>query len=93
MNFEQRMQADAALINQSLTDYIPAKSCLQKPLLDAMRYSLMGGGKRIRPVLTLGFCRACGGEPAAALPLACAAVSYTHLDVYKRQIKSVFGLY
>lgn len=72
MNFEQRMQADAALINQSLTDYIPAKSCLQKPLLDAMRYSLMGGGKRIRPVLTLGFCRACGGEPAAALPLACA---------------------
>ena len=32
----------------------------QKRLFDAMRYSLLAGGKRIRPVLTLEFCRICG---------------------------------
>lgn len=72
MNFQQRLREDAALVNHKLTEYIPAGPCLQQPLLDAMQYSLMGGGKRIRPVLTLEFCRACGGDPLAALPLACA---------------------
>ena len=41
-------------------------------LLDAERYSLFAGGKRIRPMLTLEFCRLFGGEDAAALPFACA---------------------
>ncbi len=44
---------------------------------NAMRYSLEGGGKRIRPCLTLELCRVCGGEPAAALPFA-AAVEMVH---------------
>ena len=37
-----------------------------------MRYSLLGGGKRIRPILLLEFCNICGGDEAAALPFACA---------------------
>ncbi|MFR5760433.1 MAG: polyprenyl synthetase family protein [Oscillospiraceae bacterium] len=37
-----------------------------------MRYSLLAGGKRIRPVLTLEFCRICGGDWRSALPFACA---------------------
>ena len=41
-------------------------------LAEAMRYSLLAGGKRLRPVLALAFCRACGGDEAAALPVACA---------------------
>ncbi|MDO5453023.1 MAG: polyprenyl synthetase family protein, partial [Eubacteriales bacterium] len=41
-------------------------------LTDAMRYSTMIGGKRIRPVLVLEFCRVCGGDPDHALDLACA---------------------
>ena len=41
-------------------------------LRDAMQYSLMAGGKRLRPLLTLEFCRLCGGSEAAALPVACA---------------------
>ena len=41
-------------------------------LLDSERYSLFAGGKRIRPTLTLEFCRLFGGEDAAALPFACA---------------------
>ena len=40
-------------------------------LLEAMRYSLMAGGKRLRPILMLEFCRLCGGDVQAALPAAC----------------------
>ena len=41
-------------------------------LLDAERYSLFAGGKRIRPLLTLEFCKMFGGTEEAALPFACA---------------------
>ncbi len=41
-------------------------------LAEAMRYSLLAGGKRIRPMLVLEFCRVCGGDVEAALPVACA---------------------
>ena len=41
-------------------------------LREAMRYSLMAGGKRLRPVMTLLACEACGGEAEAAMPAACA---------------------
>jgi geranylgeranyl diphosphate synthase, type II len=41
-------------------------------LEEAMRYSLLAGGKRIRPVLALATARAIGREPAAVLPLAAA---------------------
>ena len=40
-------------------------------LVDSMRYSLNAGGKRLRPSLTLEFCRVCGGDVEAALPVAC----------------------
>jgi geranylgeranyl diphosphate synthase type II len=43
-----------------------------RALLDAERYSLFAGGKRIRPLLTLEFCRMFGGDERAALPFACA---------------------
>ncbi len=41
-------------------------------LAEAMRYSLLAGGKRIRPMLVLEFNRVCGGELQEALPVACA---------------------
>jgi geranylgeranyl diphosphate synthase type II len=46
-------------------------------LEEAMRYSLLAGGKRIRPVLTLATTRAIGRDPAEALPAA-AAVELVH---------------
>ena len=49
----------------------------RSPLQEAMRYSLLGGGKRVRPVLTLEFCRVSGGDPRRALALA-AAVEMIH---------------
>ena len=44
----------------------------QKILYDAMGYSLLGGGKRIRPILTLEFCRLCCGDFGTAAPFAAA---------------------
>ena len=41
-------------------------------LQEAMRYSLLAGGKRVRPVLSLAVCEALGRERALALPLGCA---------------------
>jgi len=41
-------------------------------LAEAMRYSLLAGGKRIRPVLTLATARSRGADPRAVLPAACA---------------------
>ncbi|MDR1132150.1 MAG: polyprenyl synthetase family protein, partial [Oscillospiraceae bacterium] len=48
-------------------------------LIEAMRYSLLAGGKRIRPVLTLAFCEAAGGKAEDALP---AAVAVEMLHTY-----------
>ena len=44
----------------------------QKKLFDAMRYSLLAGGKRLRPMFVLDFCRMCGGDISVALPFAAA---------------------
>ncbi|MFI5352982.1 MAG: polyprenyl synthetase family protein [Candidatus Binatales bacterium] len=41
-------------------------------LFDAMRYSLLAGGKRLRPILTLAACEAVGGRIEAAMGFACA---------------------
>jgi len=49
----------------------------QKILFDAMRYSLLAGGKRLRPVFVFDFCRMCGGDWTQAVPFA-AAVEMVH---------------
>ena len=49
----------------------------QKTLFDAMRYSLLAGGKRLRPILVFDFCRMCGGDWRQAMPFA-AAVEMIH---------------
>ncbi|MBE6629105.1 MAG: polyprenyl synthetase family protein [Ruminococcaceae bacterium] len=65
------MHRDATMTEDALRKYYTEDEDL-KALLDAERYSLFAGGKRIRPMLTLEFCRMLGGEDAAALPFACA---------------------
>ena len=49
----------------------------QQTLFEAMRYSLLAGGKRIRPILVMDFCRMCGGAWENAVPFA-AAVEMIH---------------
>ena len=41
-------------------------------LYESMRYSILAGGKRIRPVLTLEFARIAGGDWERAVPVGCA---------------------
>ena len=49
----------------------------QSKLFEAMEYSLLAGGKRLRPVLAMEFCRLCGNDPHQAAPFA-AAVEMIH---------------
>lgn len=49
----------------------------QQKLFESMRYSLLAGGKRLRPVLVFEFCRLCGGQWQDAAPFA-AAVEMVH---------------
>lgn len=64
------MKEYIAAIEAALTRYMqPAFS--PHRVLDAMGYSASAGGKRIRPCLTMEFCRVCGGDPKRALPFAC----------------------
>jgi len=66
-------------INKAAAYYVSAdafkgrESSGLEAMLDAMAYSLGNGGKRIRPVLTLEFCRLCGGDYRAAIPFAIGA--------------------
>ena len=66
-----------SLIDASLSEYLPEDDAGDLPVGEMMAYSLKNGGKRIRPVLTLEFCRMCGGSPETALPFAC-ALEYIH---------------
>ena len=74
--FEAEKQRYAALIEAYLSGCF-TQDAPQKVLFEAMRYSLLAGGKRLRPALTLALCEICGGDAAAALPFA-AAVEMVH---------------
>lgn len=66
------MKHDIELIERALLNSLPGRDCMEKDVIDAMEYSLMAGGKRIRPRLALAFCRLCGGTAEQALGCACA---------------------
>lgn len=60
-------------VEQAIPQYLPAcDGSMQSALFEAMRYACEAGGKRLRPVLVLEFCRLCGGDVKKALPFACA---------------------
>lgn len=69
---EKRLEEYASLTEEGLNRYLPEMECPQKSILEAGRYSLLGGGKRLRPALMMEFYRLCGGNPADILPFACA---------------------
>jgi geranylgeranyl pyrophosphate synthase len=58
----------AHLADLALDHFLPPASTVPERLHAAMRYSVMAGGKRLRPALVLGACRALGGADAAAAP-------------------------
>ena len=57
---------------QALTPMLQSLGAIPERLLEAMRYSLEAGGKRLRPVMLLAACDMAGGDMETALPFACA---------------------
>ncbi len=71
MEHSKRLQQDQQLVENWLGSCFAHRTGYGA-IYDAMNYSLMAGGKRIRPVLALETCRMCGGDVEQALPFACA---------------------
>ena len=74
---ESYLRAAAALVEGYLDRVLPAPGGHIPRLAEAVRYSALGGGKRLRPALALGAAEACGGARELALPVA-AAVEMIH---------------
>ena len=69
---ELYLENQRALIDQVLAGFIERQSDTPSILLEAMSYSLQGGGKRLRPILALAAGEATRGDPEIILPAACA---------------------
>ena len=70
--FSARMAADKEKVEAYLASCLEdAADARYHKLVESMRYSLTAGGKRLRPILTMEFCRMCGGDAEAALSAAC----------------------
>ncbi len=83
---KKRLADNAALTEKALEYWLSDAYSGNTVLADAMRYAVLGGGKRIRAFLTIEFCRLFGGSVDAALPFACAiemvhAYSLVHDDM------------
>ncbi|MBQ6847831.1 MAG: polyprenyl synthetase family protein [Clostridia bacterium] len=59
-------------VENRINELFPESDVKYRSVIDAARYSLLNGGKRIRPVIMMEFCRLCGGEPNVALDFAVA---------------------
>lgn len=70
-NTTQKLNEYCTEIEEHLKAFTADKPELQGIVLEAMEYSLMAGGKRLRPVLMLEFCRMCGGDHKKYFDLAC----------------------
>lgn len=69
IDFEQKFNDYRAYINEKLAAYVATDG---SKICDSMNYSVMAGGKRIRPVLALECCRLCCGDYKKATAFACA---------------------
>ena len=71
-DFEKLLRESAALFDAEFEKYFDADDADLTAVTDAMAYSALAGGKRIRPFLVTEFCRLFGGDVRSALPLAAA---------------------
>ncbi|MFZ5596593.1 MAG: polyprenyl synthetase family protein [Bacillota bacterium] len=72
MNFYTELKRRAEIVNTALEELIPQPSIYPGIIHEAVRYSLLAGGKRIRPVLALSTAELLGGDVGAIMPAACA---------------------
>jgi geranylgeranyl diphosphate synthase type II len=71
------LQEKCDLLDLALHEFSSMEDGPSTPLFEAMRYSLMAGGKRVRPILMLAGVEAVGGDPSGFMPFAC-AIEFIH---------------
>ena len=71
-NWETSREEKVSEIEEILKSYLPKQEGFQKVILEAMEYSLMAGGKRLRPMLMLETYRMFGGKSDIIRPFAAA---------------------
>jgi geranylgeranyl diphosphate synthase type II len=71
-DLDSYLQTRRQRVESALADELERCSAAPASLREAMAYSLLAGGKRLRPILALAACEAVGGDPAEALDAACA---------------------
>ncbi|WP_274953260.1 polyprenyl synthetase family protein [Angelakisella massiliensis] len=76
-SYTQQYQVYRDAVEQALPEYLPHSGGPHRTVEEAMAYSLLSGGKRLRGVLVLAFHEACGGDFHHALPAA-AALEMVH---------------
>jgi len=68
--FDTYMRGKASAVNVALEKAVPMQ--YPEKIHEAMRYSLLAGGKRVRPALCIAACELVGGSEDMAMPAACA---------------------
>nr|ACA21458.2 geranyl diphosphate synthase 2 [Picea abies]AMK97470.1 geranyl disphosphate synthase [synthetic construct] len=69
-DFDKYMHSKAIAVNEALDKVIPPR--YPQKIYESMRYSLLAGGKRVRPILCIAACELMGGTEELAMPTACA---------------------
>ena len=65
--FETFLSSRRALIDRTLDEHLPPADTPPRVIHEAMRYAVLGGGKRIRPILAIAAAEACGADAAPLL--------------------------
>ena len=86
MDLAAYLAAKKTMVDEALARYLPAAREEPAALVASMRYTVFGGGKRLRPILALAAAEAVGGDGQRVLPFACAlecihAYSLIHDDL------------
>lgn len=103
--FDRLLKEKTEQLEKEIKEYLPAEEGLQKTVIEAMNYSLLAGGKRLRPMLMRETFAACGGEGDLVRPFL-AAVEMIHTyslvhddlpamdnDEYRRGRKTTWSVY
>ena len=72
LDLKEYLQRQRLIVEKALDAALPEIEGPEARVVEAMRYSLFAGGKRLRPILCLSAAEAVGGEIEAAMPAACA---------------------
>lgn len=71
-DLQQYLEARRLMVEEALEVALPQQDGPETRVVEAMRYSLFAGGKRLRPILCLAASEAVGGDLKAAMPAGCA---------------------